>query len=67
MAIRFDAFRQTIRQQGKQSQFFDATIQSAKTPGAVHLIGATFVEEAEHSITGGRQRGSGRFIGQCGR
>jgi len=65
MPICFDAFRQTIRQQGKESQLFDATMQSAKTPRAVHLIGATFLEEAENSMTGGRQRGWPWFVSRC--
>jgi hypothetical protein len=54
MPICFDALGQTIRQQGKESQLFDATMQPAKTPRAVHLIRATFHEEAENPITGGR-------------
>jgi hypothetical protein len=62
MPIRIDTFRKTVRQQGKECQLFDATVPSAKTPSAMHLIGATLIEEAEHFITGGREGGWPYFV-----
>ena len=62
MPICFDAFRQAIRQQAKERQFFDASMPSAKAPGPVYLIGATLLEEAENFVPGGRQRGLPHFV-----
>jgi hypothetical protein len=57
MPFCFDTFRKTIRKQRDERYIPDATMPSAKTPPAMHLIGATLIEEAENCVTRRRKDG----------